>query len=467
LIQVTVMSTELSNASSTSASASDPRLAPPDTEADLANRSGLFSPALPTPPARGRLASIDAYRGFVMFLMMAEVLHLCAVSNALPPSDLWQFLCHNQEHVEWTGCTLHDMIQPSFSFLVGVALPFSIASRLARGQSMLVLTAHALWRSILLVFLGVFLRSRSHSQTYFTFEDTLSQIGLGYTFLFLLGFRPRRDQWIALVLILVGYWAAFALYPVPKDPAFYRTVGVPESWPHLATGFEAHWNKNSNAAWAFDTWFLNLFPREQPFAFNGGGYSTLSFIPTLATMILGLLAGGVIRGESAADLKNRKIGPVETEPQADTERTLPRNRSFGGKLTWLIVAGLVSLALGWGLGELGVCPIVKRIWTPSWVLYSGGWCFLMMAGFFAIVDGLGLKALFYPLRVIGMNSIAAYCMSGLIEGFIGRSLTIHLGDDIFKSFGPAYEPLVHGAAVLLVLWLILAWMDRRKIYLRI
>ena len=67
-------------------------------------------------------------------------------------------------------------------------------------------------------------------------------------------------------------------------------VGVPKDWPHLLTGFAAHWNKNTNFAAWFDQWFLNLFPREKPFVFNGGGYLTLSFIPTLGTMILGLLA---------------------------------------------------------------------------------------------------------------------------------------------------------------------------------
>ena len=115
----------------------------------------------------------------------------------------------------WPDCSLHDLIQPSFSFLVGVALPFSMASRLARGQSKAGMTAHAFWRALLLVALGVFLRSRNSDQTNFTFEDTLSQIGLGYPFLFLLGFFSTRVQWIALALILVGDWAAFALYPLP------------------------------------------------------------------------------------------------------------------------------------------------------------------------------------------------------------------------------------------------------------
>src|SRR5213079_3459440 len=98
-----------------------------------------------------RLASLDAYRGFVMFLMMAEVLRLCRVSAALPESSFWKFLCHHQSHVEWIGCSLHDLIQPSFSFMVGVALPFSIASRRARGQSDPQMTLHACGRALVLI----------------------------------------------------------------------------------------------------------------------------------------------------------------------------------------------------------------------------------------------------------------------------------------------------------------------------
>src|SRR5262245_62648136 len=112
-------------------------------------------------PLPGRLSSIDAYRGFVMFLMMAEVLRLCRVSTGLPESGFWKLLCYHQSHVEWIGCSLHDLIQPSFSFLVGVALPFSIASRMARGQSQSRMAGHALWRAVVLILLGVFLRSTS------------------------------------------------------------------------------------------------------------------------------------------------------------------------------------------------------------------------------------------------------------------------------------------------------------------
>jgi hypothetical protein len=130
-------------------------------------------------------------------------------------------------------------------------------------------------------------------QTYWTFEDTLTQIGLGYTFLVLISLYSQRVQIAMLVFILVAYWLAFALYPLPGADFNYTAAGVTANWEHNLSGFAAHWNKNTNFAWAFDQWFMNLFPRENPFLFNGGGYSTLSFIPTLGTMVLGLLAGNI------------------------------------------------------------------------------------------------------------------------------------------------------------------------------
>ncbi len=390
-------------------------------------------------PAQGRVASFDAYRGLVMLLMMGEALQFESVSEALPGNRFWSFLAHQQTHSEWIGCTLHDLIQPSFSFLVGVTLPFSLARRTAEGQPQWHRTLHAFWRALVLVLLGVFLRSTDHSQTYWTFEDTLTQIGLGYGFLYLLAMRPFKEQWIALTAILVGYWLAFALYPLPAAGFDWSKTGVASDWPHQLAGFQAHWNKNTNLAWAFDSWFLNRFPREHPFTFNEGGYCTLSFIPTLGTMILGLIAGGLIRGP----------------------------RTPGEKVKWMVTAGVIGLAAGVTLGWLGVCPVVKRIWTPSWVLFSGGWCFLLLAGFYFLIDVRRYKAWAFPLVVIGTNSIAAYCMAHLFEGFIGENLSIHLGANIFKLFGNACEPLVQGALILLILWLLLLWMYRRKLFLRV
>ena len=226
-----------------------------------------------------------------MFLMLAEAMRLWTLHAAFPASRFWAIVAYNTTHVPWQGCSLHDLIQPAFSFLVGAALPFSIASRRGRGEAFGPMLGHAVWRSVALILLGIFLRSLDRPQTYWTFEDTLTQIGLGYTFLFLLAFASLRVQIAVFVAILVAFWGAFVLYPLPGADFDYAQVGVPANWPHLYSGFLAHFNKNSNLSWAFDVWFLNLFPRQAPFRFNDGGWSTLSFIPTLATMQLGVWAG--------------------------------------------------------------------------------------------------------------------------------------------------------------------------------
>jgi predicted acyltransferase len=156
-------------------------------------------------------------------------------------------------------------------------------------------------------------------------------------------------------------------------------------------------------------------------------------------MILGLIAGGVLRSE----------------------------RTPWQRVRWFAIAGGFGLAFGAAADRFGLCPLVKRIWTPAWVLFSGGWCFLLLAGFYAVIDIVGAKRWAFPLMVIGMNSIAAYCMAHLFDGFIMKNLKTNFGQDFFNLFGTAYEPCVSGAATLFVLWLLLFWMYRQKAFLKV
>jgi predicted acyltransferase len=323
-------------------------------------------------------------------------------------------------------------------FMVGVALPWSVANRKARGQDFRLMFSHAFFRALFLVALAVFLTSAWSQRTNWVFANVLAQIGFGYPFLFLLAFAKQRTQWLAAAGILFSYWLAFAIYPLPPAGFDWKAVGVPENWPML-TGFAAHWEKNTNFAAAFDLWFLNLFPRESPFLFNEGGYQTLNFIPSLATMVFGMLAGQLLRSKSA----------------------VPR------KLKWLVGTGIAGILLGLAIGWTGLCPIVKRIWTPSWALFSSGLVTLLLAGFVALIDWRGWKRWAFPLVVAGLNPITLYCMWQLLGGFISNSLKIHLGQQIFESAGAVYAPLVERVLVLLGFWLILFWMYRRKLFLRI
>ena len=390
-------------------------------------------------PAPQRITSIDAYRGFVMFLMMAEVLRFSQVAKAFPESSFWAFLDFQQSHVSWVGCSLHDLIQPSFSFLVGVALPYSMAGRVSRNESKAVMWMQTLRRSLILVLLGIFLRSMHASQTNFTFEDTLTQIGLGYPVLFALGFSTQRIQWSALVVILFFYALAFAFYPTPGPYFDWSETGITADWEHNLKGFSAHWNKNTNLAWAFDRWFMNLFPREEPFRFNGGGYSTLSFIPTLGTMILGLIAGKWLKTATSSQWLIKR----------------------------LVITSAILFIAAVLLNFTGINPIVKRIWTPAWTLFSGGWCFLLLAAFYYIVDVKQKKSLFFPLVVIGTNSIAAYILAHTIDSFIDQSFRIHISQHYDLIFGEAFRSLVSGAIILLIEWWILYWMYKKKLFIKI
>jgi predicted acyltransferase len=381
---------------------------------------------------------VDAYRGLVMLLMMGEILSFAKVARAYPDSLFWHILAYNQTHVEWAGMGLHDMIQPSFTFLVGVALPYSLASRVRKSESFGRMLGHTIWRSLVLIALGIFLRSTGSTQTNFTFEDTLTQIGLGYTFAFLLAWCKPRWQWTAFGAILFFYWLAWALYPAPGPGFNYAAVGVPANWHYNFTGFAAHWNKNSNLGQAFDVWFLNLLPRPSRFLFNAGGYLTLSFIPTLGTMLLGLFAGQWLRADAAK---------------------IPLRR--------FLAAAVLLMAAGLLLHFTGICPVVKRIWTPAWTLWSGGVCFLFLAAFSWIIEVKRYRRWAFPLVVVGMNSIAAYLIAHLWEDFIVDNLHINLGYGLFRIFGTGLEPLILGIAVMTIYWLILYWMYCRKLFLRI
>lgn len=373
-----------------------------------------------------------------MLLMASSGFGLAQVARQFPDAALWQFVGRQVDHAPWAGCTLWDLIQPAFMFMVGVALPWSVANRRARGQGFGQMFGHALGRSLVLVLLAVFLTSAWSPHTEWVFTNVLAQIGLGYPFLFLLAFTPPRVQGLAAFTLLLVYWLAFAWFPLPPADFDWASVGVPPDWPHL-TGFAAHWEKNANLAAAFDGWFLNLFPRASPFRFSAGGYQTLNFVPSLATMLFGLLAGQWLR----------------------------RPDAINAKLKALVLAGIASLGLGGALAWADLCPIVKRLWTPSWALYSAGWVTLLLAGFVAIIEGRGWRRWAFPLVVAGVNPITLYCLWQLVGGFVVENLKRHLGSGLFESAGAIYAPLLERVAVLWVFWLILLWLYRKKIVLRV
>lgn len=438
-----------------------------------------------------RLTSMDAYRGFVMVCLAANGFGLNKLAKQFPDNATMKAIGYQFDHVPWVGCAFWDLIQPSFMFLVGVALPFSCARREKTGASKNGLLKHALIRSFILILLGIFLSSIGQKTTNFAFMNVLTQIGLGYSFLYLVKNRYVIVQVLIAAAILGGYWAWFALTPAVaiENKSDHH---LPDDWV-LLEGFQAHWQKNANPAAAFDQWFLNLFPpqqapaekpanppatpaestatnpetpktetpaepkppgvldnvtaalrrlvtRPEPYVFNAGGYQTLNFIPSFVTMLLGLMAGELIRRENASVRK---------------------------KFLLLVIFGLLLLGLGYGWHAYGGCPLVKRIWTPSWTLFSTGWTLLILAGFYGIIDGLGWKAWSFPLVVAGMNSMVLYLLGQLLRPWTAELLKRHINENLFLTFGAAWSPVVEATCVLLCFWLFVYWLYRQRIFVRI
>lgn len=468
-----------------------------------------------------RLVSLDAYRGFVMLAMasgglsiaetMRDETHRKAILSQFDGTSLanaWQWLWTGMafqfDHVDWGGCTFWDLIQPSFMFMVGVALPFSLARRAESGESPRWRFAHALLRSFILVALGVFLTSAWSKQTKFLFTNVLAQIGLGYPFLYLMAGRRFLVQLLVAAAVLGGYGAWFAVYTIPLqiDTVLREEVARAKANSKVKTvefdqytGRAAHWNKHTNAAAAADRQFLNLFPQEpaptttpaapnatevtnqvtgkevlkpepQPpvpakrrYWFTDGGYQTLNFIPSFVTMLFGLMTGQLLRSE----------------------------RSGRSKLWWMLAGGLVCflIALGldtrlWPIKLAGYdwifCPAVKRIWTPTWTLLSTGWVLWILSAFYAVIDLAGWKRWAFPFVVVGMNSIVMYCAAQLIKPWLKDTTRIHLTtlDAVFHSHfvqnvltDGHYARIIQSAITLLLLWLICWWLYRQKIFVRI
>ena len=194
-------------------------------------------------------------------------------------------------------------------------------------------------------------------------------------------------------------------------------------------------------------WFRRVFKQnDEPWVPNRGGYATLNFVPSMGTTLLGMLCGQLLLAGSCSHWK---------------------------KLGILIAAAGICLGLGI-LADITVCPIVKRIWTPSWVLFSGGYVIGMLALFYLLFDIAPLKFLAYPLVVVGMNSILTYLMGQTLGGWTKDSLiSVHLAGFIVALFGPKaldpnwYAPITLSTGTFVIFWLFLYWLHRQKIYLRL
>jgi len=314
----------------------------------------------------GRLVSLDALRGFDMLWILGAD-SIGGAMAGLEGGPLTSALARQLDHVKWEGFRFYDLIFPLFVFMVGVSLVFSLTRIVAKEGKDQALQ-RIVMRSVLLYLFGIFVYNGVHADikdfVWKSSEDirllgVLQRLALCYlvTGLLFILCRPRTLIGIA-VGILVGYWALLTFVPVPGQSF---------------VSFE----EGKNIVNWFDSRYLAF--RKWDGAHDPEGI--LSTFPAIATCLLGVFAGRWL-----------------INPQ------LPDRRKALG----LLAAGVVLLALGYGLG-LG-SPIIKKLWTSPYVLVAAGWSSLLLAGFFWVIDILGWQRWAQPFVWVGMNPIALYLL---------------------------------------------------------
>jgi predicted acyltransferase len=358
-----------------------------------------------------RVLSLDALRGFDMFWIIGGD----SLARAILKQGDWSFsptLIWQLEHVEWEGFRFYDLIFPLFLFLVGCVTPYSLAKFQDRPAAAY---GRIIRRTLLLILLGFICNGMLQFQwTTMRWAGVLQRIGLCYGAASLIALHTRpRGQVAVFVAILAGYWAVLTFVPVPGGVA-----GDLSPARNLAGYIDRHYLPG------------DIKPEYYGFGDNEG---LLSTIPAIATALLGVLTGEWLRSA----------------------------RGPWGKLNGLVIAGAVCLAAGMAWGT--TFPIIKNLWTSSFVLVAGGWSLLLLAWFYLWIDVLKLRWWAFPFVVIGMNAITIFVVLRFID-FTKMSKFFFGG---VVSLSGDWGPVIAIAATLLCKWVFLYALYRQKLFLRV
>ena len=362
----------------------------------------------------GRVASIDALRGFDMFWIIGGDA-ICRSLPAVTNAPWTRFLASQVEHNVWAGFTFYDLIFPLFLFIIGAVLPFSLLKRAEGGQERKRIYLHVVKRALLLILLGLI----AGGVLQFDFANmrwmgVLQRIGVCYLLVALLVLKTKvRTQIAVFVGILLLYWAALALIPVPGHGA---GVITPEGSLHSYVD-------------------QKVLPGKISAEFYGPGDSlgVLSTPSAACSLLLGVFAG----------------------------YWLKTNRSGKSKTLGLAAGGVVCLAIGyvWGLAF----PIIKHIWTSTYVLWAGGWCLLLLALFYWLIDVKGRSRWAFFFVVIGTNAILVYFGQQVVD-FDAISKFFLTG---IERYAGLIAPLVIPAGALAAKWAGLLFLHHRRLYFKV
>ena len=402
-----------------------------------------------TAPESERLMSLDALRGFDMFWILGADSFVYALHETAQTAPT-KFLATQLDHAEWQGFHFYDLIFPLFVFMMGVSTVFSLSKTIAR-EGRAAAVKRVLKRGVLL-FIVALIYSGGFTNPWpdMRLMGVLNRIALCYTagglmFIFL---KPRALAAAAAALLL-GYWALLACVPFPdvrptpggdavitKEAGYTNIVQLNMTSTNLIHG---SYLQGVNLTDYLDQKYLP--GRKYDGTYDPEGI--LSTLPAIATGLLGIFAGLLVRNKSVLDEK---------------------------KVLWLISAGAASAALGWIWGI--DFPVIKKIWTSSYVLVAGGYSAMLLGAFYWIVDVKKWRAWCQPFVWIGMNPITLYLASNFMGGLGYEKLARRLAGGPVKNFFDTHvtagvgDLVIAAAAVALFLWFA-RFLYQRKIFLRI
>lgn len=363
----------------------------------------------------GRLLSLDALRGFDMFMIIGGAGLIIKASHLSNWSWL-NWLATQMKHASWHGFTFYDLIFPLFLYICGVSLVYSLASKVRKGIDKKNIYQSAFRRMIVLMFLGILYKNNPlhFDWSQIRYVSVLGRIGFtGFCVTLIMmntKYFQQRMYWV--LGLLVGYWAAMMFIPVPGFGAGNLTI-------------------EGNLAGYIDRALLPGRMIQNIFDENG----IFLQIPATALVLLGAMSGELLR----------------------SEKFTPYNKVF-----LLAISGIIAIVLGnlWGLHF----PINKHLWSSSFILTVGGCCMLMLSLFYLIIDVLGYKKWSYFFIIIGLNSIAIY----LASQFINFQYTVDcLLNGFYQMSSEPVLNLITGSGVLALKWLLLFFLYKKRIFFKV
>ena len=383
----------------------------------------------------GRLESLDALRGFDMLFISGLDTLIVALCTVFGATDCW--LARQMDHALWCGLNHHDTIFPLFLFMSGVSVPFSLAAQRARGRSERAIALKTVRRAAVLALFAAILGGLcSFDWPNIRYLDVLTTIGCcGGVAALVYQFVPNcRLRAAVCVSILAGYWLLLRFVPAP-DVATLPVPTVPEwqgTGPFSLLGNLCGYVDRCLLPGSFYT-FSDAAGRG---IFEEDGI--LHNVAAVATAMLGVFAGEIVR--------------------------LPVGRATGRRKV-LMLFGCAAICLVLTYACLPFCPIVMKLWSPTYVLANGAWSFALFAVFYWLIDVRGFRRWAFPLRVVGLNSIVIYLLnrSGLIQP-VARYLFCGVAS---LSGHPGYESMILSAGLLLMNVGIMHWLYRQRIFLKV